>query len=177
MTYHTHYIRKDALRYIHVCVLWRHSDNWNLYHTNCRNMDSHYNAWTYVFSEPPGNEMPHCTHHSDMVTPQHPPFYTCSLLFSQFPPSITDRQQSHCSDRSNLNSSCTLFTFLLPKPHNYTCSTQQYLRNFLSDIATLYDNCAIYQLKPSLLLATAFVWKSINIASIKESTRNLIGLR
>jgi hypothetical protein len=68
----------------------------------------------YVFSEPPGNEMPHCTHHSDMVTPQHPPFYTCSLLFSQFPPSITDRQQSHCSDISNLNSSCTLFTFLLP---------------------------------------------------------------
>ena len=63
----------------------------------------------------------------------HLPFYASTPLFSLFPTSNINRQQSHNSDGSNLNSGCNTFVFLQHKPLNYTRSMQQYLCNFLSE--------------------------------------------
>ena len=48
----------------------------------------------------------------------------CSLLFSWFPTSNTDRQQSRYSEVSDLNYRCNIFVFLRHKHLNYTCRMQ-----------------------------------------------------
>jgi hypothetical protein len=54
------------------------------------------------------------------------------LFFRQFSTSKTDRQQSHYSDGSNINSCDNIFFFFQHKHLNYTRRVQQYLRRFLS---------------------------------------------
>jgi hypothetical protein len=49
----------------------------------------------------------------------HLSFYACSLSFSWFSTPKTDRQQSHYSDGSNLNSCFLVFNFLRHKSFNY----------------------------------------------------------
>jgi hypothetical protein len=52
----------------------------------------------------------------------------CSLLFSRSPNPNTDRQKSHYSDGSNLNSGCNI----QHKHLSYTWNMQKYLCNFLT---------------------------------------------
>ena len=98
----------------------------------------------------------------------HLSFYAFLLLFSQFPNSNTDKQQSHYSDGSNINSGSIVVVFLQHKYLNCTWSLKQYLIIYFCK-SCLQENYRIF----SLLQPATFIWNRFNTALINGNNRKI----